>query len=140
MEIKNKINPVHPAMILCFLRRFFSQKLNGIKNATNTETIPIVQPNGVQKENGSVIQFSTTAPTQKIDPNKINGKICNMESLIVTIQTLWLILFIFGWKLVSNQLISFCINTFPLSLILITYYLFISSIKCSIAFSPFKVE
>lgn len=54
IEIKKKIKPVAPAINLCFLKRFFSQKLNGIKNATRTETIPIVHPNGVQNENGKV--------------------------------------------------------------------------------------
>ena len=88
IEIKNKIKPVAPAIKRCFLKRFFSQKLNGIKNATNTEIIPIVQPNGVQKENGKVINDSKTVPTQNNEPNKINGNTCITESLIVTTQIL----------------------------------------------------
>ena len=53
--IKKKIRPVEPAIRRCFLKRFFSQKLNGIKNAINRDTIPIVHPNGVQNENGKLI-------------------------------------------------------------------------------------
>ncbi|MFQ7536862.1 MAG: hypothetical protein ACLRL6_05600 [Clostridium sp.] len=44
MDIKNRIRPVAPAIILCFLNRFFSQKLNGIRKLTSTEIIPIVHP------------------------------------------------------------------------------------------------
>jgi len=98
-------------MILCFLKRFFSIKLNGIRNEINRESIPMVHPNGVQKL-GHQLQPNTSPGTvrqQKMEPSRMNGSTCMMESFKVTIHTLWLTTFIFGAKSFSSQLINFFI-------------------------------
>ena len=107
--IKNTTIPVRPAMSLCFLRRFFSIRLNGIRNATNRESIPMVQPKGVQKF-GHQSQPNTSPGTvrqQKMEPSRMNGSTCIMESFKVVTQTLWFTAFILGAKSFSSQLINF---------------------------------
>ncbi len=116
MIIKNVTMPVRPAMIRCFRRRFFSIRLKGIRNATNREIIPIVQPKGVQKL-GHQDHPNTSPGTvrqQNMEPSRMKGRTCIMESLSVITQTLRLITFIFGAKSFSSQLIIFFIVLPPL--------------------------
>ena len=71
----------------------------------------IVQPNGVQKEKGNVTKSSIIARQQKIEPKKIKGSVCIMESFRVTTHILLFTLLIFGAKLFSSHLINaFMIN------------------------------
>ena len=81
-DIRNRMTPAMPPLMRDLCRPLASSTLNGTRNATNSDTMPNVQPWGVQKLGQPSTKFSGIVRSEKIEPKKIRGRTFMTEFLI----------------------------------------------------------